>query len=555
MDEQEEDNMSRDIIDLLPTEFQKKTWERLIACMRYSKGQYMILACQILKDRLDFRQINVNRFMETFNSSDPKVTFEMTYENNVIRALVRRSGLTDKEFLVRKEALSSRQQEKLITDWYAKFCEQDYYEAKKPALLAMLQECMNNKKFFHIAAIALLLRQKKQIDMTYEERTIFEVLYSPEGTAFFSPYLRQNEYDTCKNAFGERAPLYTYSARPPLDILAGQFYVKTKIVFFTVLLKLQQIYSDAVFYDECSIKERHVKAHWDFITESMSLLPKEMLKSLGPIPADLLSEKLQADLGYTASDLMLPKNFSSEFRVDLCIYFIKEIKPFIDTYRNVILRDLSKALVFNDLEAISILIETLQLELLVIRKQKVNDNHDIFLAAKKAYELVSLEFKLAKKAATLYPGVGRLLLGYVTRNFAYILNYLAKQELNKGAFFKTFPEFESVFFWQCVFSMEPLAKAQLHYGLLQMACSHVDLSNQDVVAKPNNYKTELTRSGLQSLRFFSIRNGGCDEAEQLNAHYRFGFDEARLRKLMQELRSQQQCGGVLSFGGGRLPSC
>lgn len=518
--------MSKDIIDLLSTESQKKIWERLIAvCKRYSKGQGVILAYQMLKKSFDF-DVDIYPCMEMFNN--PLITVKSTYEQNVIEALAKHADLTYGQFLARKKELSAQQQQKLITNFYA----QSFYDAKKPALLAIFKECMDKKVFPDIAAMALLLRQKKRSDMTDEERTIFEVLYGPEGDALFYPYLKQNESDVCKNAFGEYAPLYAYPSRKPLDILAGRYYVQINDVFYQILRELQGAYRDTVFNNPKIIREQ-----WAYIIDNIPLLTDKIQRTIGPIP-----------------DILLSKESSAHFPPDVLMHFIIEIKPFINSCRDIALTTLREALIFDDLEAICISIQTIQLELLTIRKEILLNDQDVFAMAKRSYVLVSTEFKLAKKALKLYPEVGRLLLGYVTRNFAYVIDYLVTLRLDKETFFKVYPEFEQVFFWQFIFSMEPLMRAQIHYGLLQVACCQVKLSDKGVAAKSTHYKTELRLSDFSHLIFFSIGSGDAYLPEQLEKHYQRGLNEARLRKLKLESR-HQQCGESLLFGGGRLPSC
>lgn len=543
--------MSRSISDLLSIQSQKETWRRLIFCMRYSRGQNLILACHILQNQLNFDAIDVRGLLRSVNNP---VILKLSphYEKKLLRALLESAGVSHNFFLQKKQSCKGIL-EQLIADWYAKYCDQTYYDSKKPALLAIFQEWMDGRKFSRIADIALLLRQKKWADMGAEERTVFEMLYGSEGRALFAPYLKQHDYDVCKNAFGERKSLYAYSSREPLDILAGQYYLEIDNALFWLVSELQCAYRDVIFPDTSCMK-----LYWKRSRLALSKLQEDVLHAIGPIPPDLLSEKAQKELGLTPSDLSLPPNFTQNFSADLCMHYFSTIKPFIDRCRDVALVKLSNILVFNNLEVSCNILEMIHLELAILRKQVFINDNDMLLAAKKAYDLVSLEVKVAKKVLKVYPEVGRLLYGYTVRNMALVIDYLTDLQLNKEAFLKIFPECEQIYFWQCVFSQNPIMSARLCWGLLCIACDCVKLPEAELVQQRDTttaYKTEMHRAGLTYLVFFNMYTGGRRDAENLGPSFNRSRDAARLKIFQQEFpgrvaHSQRAC----SYGGGRYPS-
>lgn len=540
--------MSRTIDDLLSTKYHEETWGRLISCMRYSQGRELILACQILQNQLDFNTMDVAGLLRSVNNPEI-LARNPKYEEALLHVLLKNAGLSHDSFVQRKKSFEGVH-EQLIADWYLKYCDQAYYDAKKPALLAIFQEQMDNRKFSHIAAIALLLRQKKWADMTVEERTVFETLYGPEGKALFNQYLKQDEHDECKNAFGEQKSLYAYPSREPLDILAGQYYVQMDKSLFTLVFELQCAYRDVIFPNES-----YMKFYWERSRCALSKLKEEMLQAIGPIPSDLLSEAAQKALGVTPSDLRLPQNFTENFSADLCIHYFSNIKSFIDRCRDVALIQLSKSLVFNDLECSYIMMRMVQLELIILRKQVATEYRDLLLTAKKAYDLVSLELKLAKKVLTTYPEIGRLLHGYAINNMALCINYLVDLRLDKAAFLSLFPECEQVYFWRCIFSADPMISAHLCWGLLCIARDRVTLTDVVLQEPSQGYKAEMRRGGLSFLNFFNMYRGARRDAEDLASNFDRSLVGARLKKMQHKWPDYQaHCESSSSCGGGRYPS-
>ena len=520
--------MAKDIGALLPTQYQKATWQRLLDCLapprnyRYAKGQQMLLARELLKDRYDLTQINIERFLITLNNPRVNGMFTAEYEENAIKSLIEigerllqdklgekyqpKSALTYKDFLVKKEA---------------------YYRS---AILAIFKELIKADKFFHIATIALLLQHKKHDDMTPEERAVHDAFYSPEGNAFFNQYLKQNESDTCKKAFQTRDSLYAHPDRSPFKVLMGRFHTKLNLEFLIVVSELQGIYKDAIFARPANIADT-----WRFLAEKLPLVMEDpaISSAIGlPIPAALL--KFSAD----------------DTSPGLLMHLVKQdMKPFLDKCEDLALTKFEEWLCFDDLEAAIIAVRVLQLKLIIMSKDSFSSEQAVFEAAKKTHTLIRLQCDLAYRAFDLYPATGRLLVGFVTRNSAFVMDHLARLKLNGEAFFKAYPEFEQTPFWRIIFFADRVQRSQMHYELLKIACDYVALSGTDeaIAVELDGHNKELHFAGVPpiQLQFFSIRNAGCDRAEQLEAHYRLGLEEARARKIRHE-PEEQSCRKALS---------
>ena len=413
-------------------------------------------------------------------------------------------------------------------------------EAKGLTVLNFLQQLMTEPGgFFYIVTFVSLIRQKESDSRTQDERIILDVIYSPESEKLFSPYVRQYDEDVCKNAFGEFEPVYTQPTRNSFDALAGAFYTQTNEVLFAILSDLQGAYRDAVFNNPA-----YMKAHWDAMIANLPLLSKDVLEAIGPVPLELRSNNLCPGLN--------PRDSSTHFSTELCMHFMKENKPFIDNCVRVALAALRNAIMFDSFEAIYRSIYIIQLELVIIRTQIVSNNDELFAAAKKVYDLISLQHNLAQKSTTLYPAMGRLLLGYASRNMAAAIDYLAHSGIKKDDFFIRFPDFEQVPFWGYVFS-DRLARARICVELLKIACQHVELPNETAVAQSGGYKAEMRRVRLSVLNFFSPGVGNRYEAEGLKDSYSLELAYAQEKQRKYE-STYRHCGQALEFAG-RSPSC